>query len=445
MHDLLILGPDNWRDALERFRDYKQDTGISSRVVTLQETSAGPGADAPERIKRLIEHARRTDGTTHVLLVGDCDQFPVRYIRAVNSEWGTTWYASDLYYADLYDKDGAFDDWDADGDGIYAEMDFTQTGDGAKFNIDKINLRPDVVVGRVPASTLAEAEQYFAKVRSYEFAARESQAYGYPTDWFRDAVVVSGQGFSTESNAQAVPLAVAGFRLTKLSEDDPAWSGAALSAARHAQLRARLDQGAGFLHVNGHGNVSGFSDWCSTADVAALTNEGRLPVVVVMNCFSAMFHFSQESYTTAMGSEWTGPGDYSADRPVPAPVQTKHDRDAMAEEFLVRRPTGGVAFIGATSKFEFGGDSLVRYFLEAYRDAPKPPTIGSLWQKALTRFVETDLGGGTLGMGPYYAFIHAHKVMLFGDPSLRVGGLAHYTWPLGSSTLDAELADAAVG
>ena len=32
-------------------------------------------------------------------------------------------------------------------------------------------------------------------------------------------------------------------------------------------------------------------------------------------------------------------------------------------------------------------------------------------------------------MGPFYAFIHAHKVMLFGDPSLRVGGLAHHAWP----------------
>ena len=47
-----------------------------------------------------------------IVLLGDADQFPVRYIRAINTEWGTRWYPSDLYYADLYNDDGSFNDWD---------------------------------------------------------------------------------------------------------------------------------------------------------------------------------------------------------------------------------------------------------------------------------------------------------------------------------------------
>ena len=125
MHDLLIMGPAAWKDTLDRFARYKRDTAIPTKVVTIEDAGAGtPGVDLPDRIKRCIEREHRMAGTRWVLLVGDADRFPVRYIRAVNTEWGTIWYPSDLYYADLYDQTGAFDDWDADGDGIFAEMNF---------------------------------------------------------------------------------------------------------------------------------------------------------------------------------------------------------------------------------------------------------------------------------------------------------------------------------
>ena len=116
----------------------------------------------------------------------------------------------------------------------------------------------------------------------------------------------------------------------------------------------------------------------------------------------------------------------------------------MAEEFLVKRDSGAVAYIGAAHKFEHGGKPLGAYFFEAYRDLPKPPTLGDMWGAALKRFIANELGGGTIGMGPYYAFIHAHKVMLFGDPSLRLGGLQP-RWSQHAGHLDVELVNEAVG
>ena len=182
MYDLLIIGPQAWVDSLEWFCQYKQDTGIRSKVVTREDAEERLGPSVPDhRSAASKENIAAVNGITQVLLVGDADQFPVRYVKATNTEWGVIWYASDLYYADLYDANGAFDDWDADGDGIYAEMDFEQVGNGAKFNIDKINLRVDVVVGRIPASTREEAERYFKKVLAYEYSAQKSQAYGYAT------------------------------------------------------------------------------------------------------------------------------------------------------------------------------------------------------------------------------------------------------------------------
>jgi hypothetical protein len=447
MHELLIIGPAAWKSTLDRFARYKCDTAMPARVTTIEEVaSTVSGVDDPDRIKRSIERDHRLNGTRYVLLVGDADTFPVRYIRATNTEWGTMWYPSDLYYSDLYDSTGAFDDWDADGDGIFAEMNFKEVSSGAKFNIDQINLVPDVVVGRVPASTEAEAARYFDKVVAYEFAARESVAHGYPSQWFRTALIVGGNdGFGNKaiSNQHAAPLAAAGLALVRRYRDEPPWNGTD-DAGRSAELTRLLDRGAGFLHFYAHGNTNTFAGWLSSNDVAALDNAGRLPVVVAISCLTAKFHIDKNAYMTAMGTTWTGTAPVDDARPTPAPIQPKHDRDSMAEEFLVRRDSGAVAYIGAAHKFEHGGKPLGAYLFEAYRDQSKPPTLGAMWGTALTRFVNNELGGGTIGMGPYFAFIHAHKVMLFGDPSLRVGGLQHVTAGPGQP-LEPELVHEAIG
>ncbi len=447
MHDLLIMGPAAWKGTLDRFAQYKADTAMPAKVVTIEDAeSQMPGVDAPDKIKRMIEREHRLNRTKYVLLVGDADRFPVRYVRAINTEWGTMWYPSDLYYADLYDASGAFEDWDADADGIYAEMDYKEVSSGTKFNVDKVSLVPDVVVGRVPASTEAEAARYFDKVRSYEFAARESVAFGHPSRWFQRALIFGGNdgwGDKAISNEHAKPLADAGFKLIRRYNDVFPWV-ALDNAGRAAELRRCLDEGAGFLHVYVHGLPDAYQDWFALSDVGGVNNVGRWPVVVAIACLTAKFHIDKQAFQTVTGTTWTGP-KVDPKRPEPAPIQPPHlEKDSMAEEFLVKHEGGAVAYIGAAHIYEHGGKLLGKYLFEKYRDLPKPPTLGDMWGAALTQFVHDDLKDGTIGMGDYYAFIHAHKVMLFGDPSLRVGGLPQ-RWSEFEGSLDAELVHEAVG
>jgi hypothetical protein len=432
MAELLVIVPDEWRVEAERLVRFKNDTGMSAQLLTLGVIEGSTaGVDQPERIKRAIERHHRLERTRYVLLAGDVDVFPVRYLKATNTEWGTVWYPSDLYYADLYDQSGAFEDWDANGNGVYAELDF-QKVTSPSFNIDQIDLYPDVVVGRVPASNRDEWVRYVDKILAYESAARESRDHGYPDAWFRRAVfVVDGDprpfGDETESSQHEAPLAAAGITPIRRYQDDPPWSGndPADHKRRADELVRLLDAGAGFLHVMGHGGRSGFAGWLSANDVARLANPEKLPLVLAISCYTAQFHTELNAYRTLLGGDWTGSAADKPDRPAPAPLQhAHHDRDSMAEAFLVKRPTGAIAYLGCVSKYEHGGKVLGRYITEAFRDLPTPPVLGDMWQRALTSFVTNELGGGKIGMGPYYAFIHAHKVMLFGDPSLRVGGLA---------------------
>jgi Peptidase family C25 len=436
MHELLVIGPENWRNILERFARYKNDTGMSASVLTIERIGADfNGVDIPEKIKRAIEAHHRLHSTHYVLLAGDVDQCPVRYIKAVNTEWGTKWYPSDLYYADLYKSDGSFDNWDADQDGIIGELNFKETGSHLKFNIDRINVYPDVAVGRVPASTEGELNTYLDKVMSYEFAARESVWYNNPSSWFKRALfVVDGGddpfGDETQSEQQAAPLIDAGIQVLRLYQDSEPWKSAD-PPKRAAEINKQLNLGVGFLHYMGHGNTNLYAGWYHTNDIVSLTNQGKLPIVIALSCYTGRFHNDRDNYEMLMGGDWTGTTSPTPERPEPSPVQpSKHDRDSMAEAFLVKRKTGAIAYIGAVSKVAHGGKPLGKYFSEAYKTMSKPPILGAMWKQALTRFTDHELGGGVIGMGGYYAFIHVHKMMLFGDPSLRVGGLnAPWTFP----------------
>ena len=421
--DLLVLADEDFCDALKPLKEHKDYTGIATYVQSwqsLNKSFGGEGRDAPERVKRGIAAYEEYCDTRYVMLVGDCDRFPVRYVKAYNTEWGSKYYPSDLYYADLYDSAYNFDDWDHDGDGIFGEMDFDGFGekDLNKLNLDRINMYPDVMVGRVPASTVSEIATYVNKVISYEFAA-------YNSDWFKKALwVVDGKkgpyGAPEKKDRLDNYLTGEGFTLIKRYQDHAPWDTSSYSQ-RAAEINNVINNGVGFVNYFGHGTRFEWTNmeedgWYDNSKMSALTNLDRLPVVFAVACYTGRFHFDLDYYRDINNNPWTGG---STSRPEPMAVQpAKYDKESLAEEFLVKRDTGAISYIGCTSKGEYGGEDLDKYFFEAYSIGWKPPTLGYMWNYALSEWMDN------VDPWHYYAFIHMHKVMLFGDPSLRVGGVS---------------------
>jgi len=102
-----------------------------------------------------------------------------------------------------------------------------------------------------------------------------------------------------------------------------------------------------------------------------------------------------------------------------------HNNESLAEHFLVKNSAGAVGYIGCTSVVEHGAwlsntKGLSPYFFEDYNNGTR--TLGEVWKNALTEFIN-DLYHPTTGGMFYYSFLHIHKMILFGDPSLAVGGL----------------------
>jgi hypothetical protein len=193
-YDLVIIAPDKFSGILQGLVDHKISKGMTTTLVTTDEIYDDyTGYDNPERIKKFIHYALETWGTKYVLLVGGLNSkfiaeprenknegtkdwhVPVRYTNIIynGDEPG---YIADLYYGDIYKYGGDFDNWDYNGNHIYAE------------NGDPLDCHPDVAVGRLPCRNKMEVKDIVGKIIEYETGICDPS-------WFEEMLVVSGDGF----------------------------------------------------------------------------------------------------------------------------------------------------------------------------------------------------------------------------------------------------------
>jgi len=429
---ILIISPDEFMESMQPLVELKE---YSLRHVTLISLSSiynnskyNGLRDNPEKIKKCILDYNKTQGVNYVLLIGDCDKFPVRYCRAINTEWGTKFYPADLYYADLYKSDGVtYDNWDSgNSNGIIGEIDFKGFGekDINKLNIDKINLIPDVSVGRVPASNVDEVKTYVSKVINYELKA--------PGNWFKKTLWLVDGDWGSASKKDRLDGYMTGFNIIK-PYTDSRWGVHATNPItrdeRATIINNHINGGTGFVNYFGHGCRHSWSwvydQYGKFNDMANMTNYNMLPIIFAVSCYTGRFHFDQcisgcideDKYRTTSGTDWTNKNKV-ATRPEPRAVQPSNfDRGCLAEDFTVMRSTGGIAYIGCGSVNEFGGEDLDKYFFEAYKNkAGDYITLGQMWDYSRTMFITN------INLISYFAYLHLYKVTMFGDPSLIVGG-----------------------
>ena len=104
-------------------------------------------------------------------------------------------------------------------------------------------------------------------------------------------------------------------------------------------------------------------------------------------------------------------------------IQKRFDVESLAEAFLVKHEHGAIAYMGSVAKREHGGKALQKYFTEFFAVQFEYHILGNGWLNAMKKFLANE---ALPGMGYYYAYLHLHKVILFGDPSLRIGGIPHW-------------------
>ena len=250
-YELLIVTPREFMAPMQRLAEWKTSTGIPAGLLILEEIEGMcEGRDAPEKIKRCLALYQQKSGIRYAILVGDGDKFPIRWTMADiagPTVGNTAFYPADLYYADLYRSDGSFDDWDSNGNGYFGEI----GGEirPGPLNIDNADLNPDIAVGRVPVSTLEEAEIYAYKVTRYEFRASD-------WDWSHRLLAISSGGYLPDDcrrQEEMLALLPAEWKILRMyNAGNPCQETVELSAEN---IIREMNNGTGLISFLGHGNM----------------------------------------------------------------------------------------------------------------------------------------------------------------------------------------------
>ncbi|MCA9956880.1 MAG: hypothetical protein KC434_19250, partial [Anaerolineales bacterium] len=198
---------------------------------------------------------------TYVLLVGDGTTDPKQY----RDDSQKTWLPPYLANADPWVGEVA--------------------ADNRYVTVDGDDFLPDMIIGRLPVNSLAEAQTVVTKIVEYETKP-------FLGDW-------NGRITFISDNADAAGnFAAHAAQLQQTYVTDP-WQASSLNynpaqmseAAMQTAVQQSWQNGTGLLIYTGHSSIHqwGAERFFHLDDVATLTNGARLPVVLEMTCFTGSF------------------------------------------------------------------------------------------------------------------------------------------------------------
>jgi len=399
-YDLLVLAPSSYEEALQPLVDYKNDHGTATTLATLDEIPA-EGEDEQESIKLYIKDAIETMGITSVLLVGggvdDGIQFPVRNAWISSGSY-EEYFPSDLYYADIYDANGSLSTWDANDNGRYAEYD---------ADMSAVDVYPDVYLGRLPATSVAQVSAVVDKILDYEeHNAMLNTIVQIGGDTFPgDRENINEGEYANDQVLERLP----GYDATQL------W--ASTGTLKKGKIITNFYRGADFVDFSGHGSPVSWathppgddSTWLPKqtlyspysgflyVDANWVFNVKKLPVVVLNACSCSKF--TETPNTLA----WS--------------VVKKQYGGAIASY--------GASGIGYGSHGSSETDRLFGWMeVNLLEGLHEDKVLGLVWGNALSEYASSfDLDGGD-----YKTLL---EMTLFGDPTLAIedGPNPDVLWP----------------
>ena len=455
--ELVIICPTQFFLPLQRLAEHKNSKGIHTQIVTLEEIYRHySGCDRPEQIKYFIKDTVEKWGTTYVLLVGGLKShlignprddintgtndwhLPVRYTNLWDDDaLYDPGFISDLYYADIYDGQGNFCNWNSVNDGVFGGWSHKATRNPPNYPSDDIDFYPDIYLGRLPCRNIMEVRSIVDKIITYENKAADPS-------WFKKVVVVGGDPYDDLSTnyregeliCEKVLSYMAGFEQRKL-----------FSSYRYTNIKftpetdniiREINEGCGFLFLDGHGGPfwwntfwpGEFDDLIRKGGLSVyqfpfLKNSDTLPVCLIGGCHNNLFNVSFFSTITDPRNK-----HFMWSNGVPI-------LECWGWSLTVKRNGGAIATIGNTGLgYEASGEvgdldgdgqnepdcieSLIGYletqFFKAYK-VNHLDILGKTMCQAINEYLKIYPG-----MDGWSDAKTLEQWILFGDPTLMIGG-----------------------
>jgi hypothetical protein len=384
------------------------------------------GRDNPEKIKFFIKKAYDEWDIKYVMLVGDFRKMPVRYVyNDEPSGYYEPRFLSELYYADLYDKNNTFSSWDYNQNGVYGEW----IGDSAE---DKnIDLHPEVCVGRLACRNSNEVNIMVRKIITYETQT-------YSSEWFKRFVVVAGDTYppgqypfdtseyeGEENTKKAIKnMTQTGFEINRMWVSTGNFTGP-LSLIR------TMNKGCGIMFFEGHASPMAWGThppeiekngtWIwglKNQHIPLLMNGYKLPVVMAGACHNGMFDVTPMNLLKLLKGETLHPGDWALE--CWAWKLTSHPYGGS----IATIANTGLGYTKEDKQCRHGaGDYMDQQFFYEYGQN-KTTILGEIWANSINRYIQKYPVDWSEPAGSDSA-IDAKTVQeytLLGDPSLQIGG-----------------------
>ncbi len=423
-YDFIIITPAYFSNELQPLVTHKEQHMITTKIITLDEIYdsvyfPAQGRDDAEKIKYFIKNAFDTWNITYVLFVGgrkygstETWYFPVRYVE--NELFMQKTYLSDLYFADLYNDQKEFQSWDTNNDGVFGTQD------------EEMDLHPDVYVGRWACRNKIEVRTVVKKTIEYESTIGHSNKI----------ILVGGDSFEDSKEYDEGEL-ITNESGNCLLEYEKIKIYSSQKNVSPKEIRKALDEGAAFMHFNGHGFViywttyhhkqieidaePGLGIW----DIVLFSNT-QYPIVVVGGCETGMFNVAV-TYR---------PYTWAPERDLPMILRFFPAVECISWYFTSKSGGGSVASLGYTCStlgaasehgdkdhdgitepdcIEAGYGFMEINFFSAHGNEKKS-FLGECWGYAIDTYYDT-LGKTDIG-----DLRNIQSFILFGDPSLKIGG-----------------------
>jgi len=264
--DYLIITSNSLRSTFQRLADHREDKGLSTEILTVESiTGTYSGKDTQEKIRNAIKNRYQENGLRYVVLGGDVDVVPARGMRTQVGAYVENSNPGDVYYGGL---DG---NWNSDNDGYWGEA----------YEGDHLQ---EVAVGRIPASTAAEANRYINKVIQYE---NEPNVEYLNQNLYAAQLLDSSSDYAVETEKE-IRINPSGIQPIKQYEN-------ARTASRSSFTR-EINDGVHIISHGGHANAALFTlayttyrEYYTISDVNGLRNTDTPFMMLTVGCTLAAF------------------------------------------------------------------------------------------------------------------------------------------------------------
>jgi len=385
--EYLIITSSTIAPGFQSFVEWKNQKGLPTNIVFIEDILAStPGSDPAEQLRNYLIEAHN-NGVYWVLLGGDEDVVPIRYLYDGNVNGNAPGlefqHISDMYFSDLTG------DWDLDGDGVWGE-----------YLDDAPDLYPEIYVGRVPARDPQQAELWGSKAIAYE----KNPGNGDPSYLLKALVTCADQMRDYDQNYELADMMPDYFicDVNRLQEM-PDGASATPTGPEGEDVINIMNEGWGFISSLNHGSPEWYSsrscyynnygwsgvwgtvvpEWNHCGGLVQLTTVDQPAVHYTTGCDLGAFDFDKGILS-------------------PNPYATTY---TFAESYLFE-PGGGVAFLGYT---RWGWVISSFYMEESF--------LEHIFDDSTSRISEAE-ALSKIDHPNYRDLCYGHN--LFGDPEMRM-------------------------